>query len=132
MVGSYGSVFFLIFSIFLLMNFINTSVSFRKKEVGILRAIGCKSRDILKMFIVESFVLILICLSLSYFTINTIANFFNNALSTFISNDVNFLVFGYKQFTYLTFIMFLIIFIANIIPIKKITSMKPIDIILNK
>ena len=49
-IGKYGTIFFFIFSVIILMNFITNSIKYRKKEIGILRAIGCKRMDILKIF----------------------------------------------------------------------------------
>lgn len=132
LVGEYGSVFFLIFAMFLLINFISTSINYRKKEIGILRALGCKSKDVLKMFITESSVLVIICLLFANIGINKIVDLFNGAISTFVSNDIKFLVYGNEQRIWLIAITVGIILVANLLPIRKITKMKPIDAILNK
>ena len=39
-----------VFSSFLLMNFISTSISYKKREIGILRAVGARSSDVFKIF----------------------------------------------------------------------------------
>lgn len=132
LVGKYGSIFFLMFSMALLINFISTSINYRKKEIGILRALGCKSKDVLKMFIVESLVLVTICLIFADIGINKIVFLFNDVISTFVSNDIKFLVYGNEQKILLITITFAIIIVANLFPIRKITKMKPIDAILNK
>lgn len=132
LVGKYGSIFFLIFALFLLVNFISTSINYRKKEIGILRALGCKSKDVLKMFITESSVLVIICLLFANIGINKIVDLFNEAISTFVSNDIKFLVYGNEQRIWLIAITVAIILVANLLPIRKITKMKPIDAILNK
>lgn len=131
-IGKYGTVFFLIFAIILLVNFISSSITYRKKEIGILRAIGCKSKDILKMFMVESIALILISLVIANRLIILIVAKFNSALGLYLSNDVSYLNYNLKQQIILICITLLIVLVANIIPIKKITKMKPIDAILNK
>lgn len=131
-VGKYGSVFFLVFAIILLTNFISSSILYRKKEIGILRAIGCKSKDILTMFIIESSALIVLALLLSKSFIELIVQKFNSALGMFLSNEVSFLNFGTEQQNILICITLAIVLVANLIPIRKITKMKPIDAILNK
>ena len=56
LVGKYGSVFFLVLSLFIIINFISTSISYRKKEIGILRAIGASKKDISRVFNAETFI----------------------------------------------------------------------------
>lgn len=131
-VGQYGTIFFLIFAIILLVNFISSSVSYRKKEIGILRAIGCKSKDILTMFIVESVSLIALSLLISNKLITFIVQKINTALGLFMSNDVSFLNYGTEEQMTMIGITLLIVIVANLIPIRKVTKMKPIDAILNK
>ena len=131
-VGKYGTIFFLIFAIILLLSFISSSISYRKKEIGILRAIGCKSKDILTMFIIESISLVLLALLIASKLIELIVVKFNSALGMFLSNDVSYLSYDFKQQGLLILITLLIVLIANIIPIRKVTKMKPIDAILNK
>ena len=131
-VGKYGTIFFLIFAIILLVNFISSSITYRKKEIGILRAIGCKSKDILTMFTVESISLILISLAIANKLIMLIVAKFNSALGLFLSNEVSYLNYNLKQQAILVIITLVIVLIANIIPIRKITKTKPIDAILNK
>ena len=120
------------FAIILLLSFISSSISYRKKEIGILRAIGCKSKDILTMFIIESISLILLALLIASKLIELIVVKFNSALGMFLSNDVSYLSYDFKQQGLLILITLLIVLIANIIPIRKVTKMKPIDAILNK
>ena len=91
-----------------------------------------KSKDILKMFFVECGMISIICLIISYFAISSISDVFNKALSNFMGKDINFLSFGISEFGYLVLIVFGIMLIANIIPIRKLTKMKPIDVINNK
>ena len=45
-----------IFSAFLLMNFISTSISYKKREIGILRAIGASKKDIRRVFNAETLI----------------------------------------------------------------------------
>ena len=132
LVGKYGTMFFLVFAVILLVNFISSSITYRKKEIGILRAIGCKSKDIFTMFIVESIALISISLIISNILIEIIVQKFNGYLSSFIGNEVSFLNFGIEQQVIMIAVICLVGLLANLIPIKKVTKMKPIDAILNK
>ena len=124
--------FFLIFSAIILMNFINSSIKFRKKEIGTLRALGCRSIDIIKMFLYESIILRLIALGISFVIISKIIEIANGFIIKELLIDINILSFGITQMLEITGIMFLIVILANVIPVRKITKMKPIDAILNK
>lgn len=62
----YASIAFIIFAALLLMNIIAISVADKKKTIGILRAIGARSTDVLKIFLSEGLVIGLINFLLSY------------------------------------------------------------------
>jgi ABC-type antimicrobial peptide transport system permease subunit len=131
-VAKYGVVFFLIFSAIILMNFINSSIKFRKKEIGTLRALGCRSKDIIQMFLYESIILMAIALIIAFAIIPKIINAINGFIVKQLLMNVNVLSFGMTQILEITGIMFIIVILANVIPVRKITKMKPIDAILNK
>ena len=127
-----GVIFFLIFAALILMNFINSSIQFRKKEIGTLRAIGCRSIDIIKMFLYESLILMLITLVISFAIIHRLISAVNNFVENNLFVNMEVLKFGVTQIIQITAIMLVIVILANVIPVKKITKMKPIDAILNK
>jgi ABC-type lipoprotein export system ATPase subunit/ABC-type antimicrobial peptide transport system permease subunit len=130
--GKYGTTFFLIFAVVLIFNFIVSSINYRKKEIGILRAIGCKSKDVLKIFIIESLVLVIFVLVLSNFTVSNIVNSLNTSIEKEIGRETRFFIFGNIEFLKLALSTIVMVLIANVIPTKHITKMKPIDAILNK
>lgn len=130
--GKYGTIFFLVFAIIILMGFISNSIKFRKKEIGILRAIGCRSIDVIKMFIYECLTLMIICLGISFAIIPKITNAVNSFISLAISSKMNVMNFGLIQILGVTMIMLIIVILASIIPIRRLTKKKPIDTILDK
>ncbi|MBD5132001.1 MAG: ABC transporter ATP-binding protein/permease [Clostridiales bacterium] len=50
-----------LFAFLLMFNFISASITAKKKEIGILRAIGARTLDVYKIFMSESFIIALIC-----------------------------------------------------------------------
>jgi ABC-type antimicrobial peptide transport system permease subunit len=50
----YIGIVFAVFSALLLLNYITTSVSYKKKEIGILRAIGARGLDVVGIFTKEA------------------------------------------------------------------------------
>ena len=131
-VAKYGVVFFLVFASLVLMSFIDSSIKFRKKEIGTLRALGCRSIDIIKMFLYESLVLMLITLGISFAIIPKLINALNNFVTNTLLINIEIVKFGAEQILQISGIMFIIVILANVIPVRKITKMKPIDAILNK
>lgn len=68
MMGILGDVFLYVgialavFSFLLMFNFISASITAKKKEIGILRAIGARSIDVFKIFFSEALIIALICI----------------------------------------------------------------------
>lgn len=131
-VAKYGVVFFLVFSAIILMNFIHSSIRFRKKEIGILRALGCRSKDIIKMFVYESLILMLITLLVATLVIPPILQGANSFISSQLFVKARVFNFSIELVLQMFVIMLAIVVLANIIPVRRITKMKPIDAILNK
>lgn len=132
MVGKYGTEFFLIFAVMLLMNFINNSIKFRKKEIGILRAIGCRSKDVIMMFVYECLTLMVICLLGAFCIIPKIVDVVNNILASSFDVPVKLMKFGVTQMCGVSGVMIVIVILASVIPLRKLTRTKPIDTILDK
>ncbi len=63
-----------VFSALMLLNFISVSISAKKKDIGILRAVGARGMDVFKIFFSEAFIISIICIVISvvgaYFTCN--------------------------------------------------------------
>ena len=72
------------------MNILLVTVSERTKEIGIRKAIGAKSRDIIEQFLVESVLLTLfggiIGILLSYGIVGLINTFFSASITAQISS----------------------------------------------
>jgi ABC-type antimicrobial peptide transport system permease subunit len=131
-ISKYGVVFFLIFASLILMSIINSSIKYRKKEIGILRALGCRSIEIIKMFIYESTILMLIALVGAFLIIPKIINAINTIGIKTLFINIEILKFGTGQMLEIAGIMLIIVILANVIPVRRITKMKPIDAILDK
>ena len=59
--GLYVGIVFAIFAALLLYNFITISILHNQREIGILRAIGVRSLDVMKIFISESLIIAFFC-----------------------------------------------------------------------
>ena len=61
----YTAIGFGVFAALMLLNFISVSVSSKKRDIGILRAIGARKSDVFKIFFAESLFIAAICALLS-------------------------------------------------------------------
>ncbi len=119
---------FAVFSALMLMNFISVSISYKKREIGILRAVGAKSSDVYKIFFSESaiialinYVLALIVTVAGTVIVNTVAR--NEGL------NVTLLSFGIRQIILMLLISLLVAAVASFLPVYNIARKKPVDAI---
>ena len=123
---------FVLFTILLFSNFIYISITYSKKQIGILRALGTNKNDIVKIFLYESIIVGIMSYIISIILWFISINLLNNSLfgdKTYILNGIvtNPLV-PILMFIYTIVISIIITFIS----LSKITKIKPIDAILNK
>lgn len=128
----YVGIGFALFASLMLSNFIATSISLKKREIGILRAIGSRSNDVFKIFFAEAFIIAMINYVLALAGTITVTIIINNVLRTDIGILVTILTFGVRQIAVLLAISVLVALIATFLPVKKIASKKPIDAIRDK
>lgn len=121
----YVGIVLAIFSVMLFSNFISISISYKKKEIGVLRAIGARSMDVFKIFFSESFIITLICVGLSVVGNLFITKMLNNEFSTGIG--VSIFVFGITSFSVLIVLALLTAIVATLIPVYNAARKKPVD-----
>lgn len=128
----YIGIGFAVFASLLLMNFISTSISYKKREIGILRAVGARGSDVFGIFLNESMIIALINFVLA--TIATVVCCFalNNVFSTELGISITLLSFGIRQIALLFFVAVAAAFIASLLPVMKISRKRPIDAIRNR
>lgn len=129
------SIVLMTFAVILTTNFIVTSVAFRKKEIGILRAIGARSMDVLKIFIWEGISLSTISFIVTMFPMFWIASKLNQGMAAVLSTltgmdlNTNFALMSIRQPVLLILVLVVVTFISSLIPIIKVTRQKPVDTI---
>ncbi len=121
-----------VFASLMLSNFIATSVSLKKQEIGILRAIGSRSNDVFRIFFAEAFIIAMINYVLSLAGTIGISILINSILREDAGILVTILGFGVRQVAILLAISIGIAFLSTFLPVKKIASKKPIDAIRNR
>lgn len=120
---------FAAFAALMLANFIGISISHKKQEIGILRAIGSRSNDVFRIFFAESFIIAMINFILSSIGVFVVTTIINSVLRKEIGLLITILNFGPRQIILLLFASLFVAFIASYIPVKRIASKRPIDAI---
>lgn len=115
-----------VFSSLLLSNFISVSISNKKKDIGILRAVGARSIDVFKIFFSESLVVMLICIVLSIF-VSTLVCYILNTEFTALLSGVAVFVFGPLNVLILTALALISTFLATFFPVNSAAKKKPVE-----
>lgn len=127
-----GAVLLLVL-ILMFINLISFSIANRKKEIGILSALGTSNKDITSIFLLETMVIS----SISFVVILTLAivfqYVFNNVLS---SGYMLSIVFPFLQVDILTVATLVVtafglLLLTALLPVRKIIKLKPVDAIRN-
>ncbi len=120
-------IFFAAFAGVLLMSFIASSIVYKKRDVGILRAIGSRGSDVYRIFGSESLFIALICWLLgsvfSLIVCRLINRFFIMTL------HVSLMEFGIRQWILLLGIAVLTAVVSSFIPVYLFARKRPIDAI---
>lgn len=126
------SIVFAIFAIILLMNFIITSIFQSKKTIGILRALGAKKTDVMKIFFQEGLLVGIVSCFLTAVLLFGIIYFLNAKISSYFFFDISVVLFTPRLMLTLLAGVLIVIVIASLISVYKISKMKPVDAISNK
>ena len=128
----YVGIGFAVFASLMFANFIGTSISYKRREIGILRAIGSRSSDVFRIFFSESFIIAMINFLLS--SAGTIAAtlFINFKIRESYGILITVLNFGLRQLLLIFAVAVAVAFVASFIPVMKIASKRPIHAIRNK
>lgn len=115
-----------VLSALFLFNFISVSIIGKQKEIGVLRALGAKGRDIFKIFFAESLAVALICFVLSSAFSAVACMILNGILAT---TGIKFAIlnFNFLHVLILLGISLLVSFSGTVIPVWLAARRSPAD-----
>ena len=116
----------------MLSNFIATSISYKKQEIGILRAIGSRSSDVFRIFFSESFIIAMINFVLSSLGVLAATVLVNYILRHNAGILITVLTFSPRQVLLLFGVSLLVAAVASFLPVRRIAKKRPIDAIRNR
>lgn len=125
----WGGLVLAAFSMLLLFNFISVSISNKKREIGILRAVGAKSSDVFKIFLCESLIIVCVCALISIILTGLVCSAANNSISNQFGIVISVFVFGIIPVAMIIGIALLSALIATFIPVYNFSRKKPVDTI---
>ncbi|MBE6530665.1 MAG: ATP-binding cassette domain-containing protein [Ruminococcaceae bacterium] len=131
MVQSFSKVFLYVglvlavFAILLFSNFISVSISQKRREIGILRAVGARSLDVFKIFFSESFVIALICVVISTGGSVALCQILNKEIGSALGASI--FVFGIASLLVIVGVAMLTAVLATFLPVWNAAKKKPVD-----
>lgn len=128
----YVGIGFAVFAALMLFNFISVSISYKKREIGILRAVGARGADVFGIFFNESMIITLINWVLASVVTVVGAMLINNSLRNSGGFSLTLLNVGVRQFALILAVGILVAFISTFLPVLKISRKRPIDAIRNR
>ena len=114
-----------VFSALMLLNFITVSVASKKKDIGILRAIGARKIDVFKIFFSESLFIAALCSIIAIIGTYVIQFFLDNYFVTQIG--ISILQFHIATVGLIFAIAVTISFIATLIPVGNASRKPPVE-----
>ncbi len=118
---------FAVFSSLLLFNFLSMSISNKKKEIGILRAVGARGTDVFKIFFAESGIIVLICLVLALIGTVIACGFINKAMANALGATITIFAFGWLTPVMMIALALAVAVIATFLPVFFAARKKPVD-----
>ena len=116
-----------VFAALLLFNFISMSISNKKKEIGILRAVGARGTDVFKIFLSESGIIVGICTVLALVGTVILSFVINNILKAEAGLQVTLFVFGPLSILLMVAIAVVVAVVSTFLPVYFAARKKPVD-----
>lgn len=126
----YTGIALAVFAALLLFNFISASIAQKKKEIGILRAVGARGSDVFKIFFAETMIIVGVCLVLSLILSSVLCFVINGMIknqSALVS--YNMLIFGPLNALIIIAIAIVVAVVGTFVPVYLTARKKPVEAI---
>ena len=118
---------FAVFAGLLMFNFISVSISNKRKEIGILRAVGARGADVFKIFFSEAGIITVICTALAIIGTATACFLLNGVTKELFDVSISMFVFGFASVGMMLAIAALVAFAATFFPVFFAARKKPVE-----
>ena len=114
-----------IFAGLMLLNFISVSITAKRKDIGILRAVGARGSDVFKIFFAEAFIIALICFVFASVGTYIVCDILNKTMVTVVMMKL--LQFQVLNVLMILFVSFGISIIATYFPVNSASKKSPVE-----
>ncbi len=114
-----------VFSFLLMFNFISASITAKKREIGILRAIGARTVDVFKIFFSEALIIALICIAVAMAGTFGACLIINSVIID--AMDIALFVFSPLTAVFIIAIALVTAFLSTILPIARYSRKPPVE-----
>ena len=121
-----------VFAIILFTTYIGASVSYKKREIGILRALGASSGNVFGIFFSEALVIALIIFALATIGSGVTVALVNVSLRASYGLPITLLHYGIREIAIILAGCILTALAASFVPVLRIARKKPVDAIKNR
>ena len=128
----YVGIGFAVFSILLFYNYVSLSISNKRREIGILRAVGARGWDVFKIFFSEAFIIAMINFLVSIIIVFIVSWRLNTSLASNLSFAMTILSPGLLTIGLVFAVALFAGFISSFLPVTRIAHQRPIDAIRGK
>lgn len=118
-----------VFSVFMLFNYITTSIVSKRQTIGVLRGLGSGGKDIFLMFMSESLIIAMFNGILASAIASIGCIFVNQYIINVMNISISFALFDIRQVLIIFGMSIFTAIISSAIPIIRITKEKPVDLI---
>lgn len=125
----YIAIVLAIFSMFMMFNYISSSIISKRPSIGVFRALGATVKDISIMFVVESLIIAIINAVLACITTAVACIFVNSYIMQVMNIPLNFAMFDLRQILLITLASVFSAVASSILPIIRICKEKPVALI---
>ncbi len=116
-----------LFAALLLFNFISVSITGKKKEIGILRAVGARGTDIFRIFFAEAGMIVGICTLIAVGGSFALVAALNAVLRVRTGLDVTLFVFGPLSALLMIAVALVVAFASTFLPVFLASRKKPVE-----
>lgn len=114
-----------VFAGLMLLNFISVSISSKRKDIGILRAVGARGTDVFKIFFSEAFIIATICFILASIGAGVVCNVINGSMVTLV--NMKLLNFNVINVALVFLVSFGVSLIATFFPVYFASKKSPVE-----
>ena len=125
----YIGIGFAVFAIVMFLNFLLSAIKDSVSEIGILRALGARSKDIMLIFIIQSLVIAVVNFVIAVVLTAVLASVADGLLQESFTIYVKALEFSIRQVGVLMAVSLGVSLIGAVLPVAKVLRQEPVDVI---